>query len=99
MTSVAKLIGVKNIKKLKAHKREVVKRATQLYSDQLHKAEDDSPKTKSLEKIKKLVKKQFDGVEPSACSMRRYVNEYLLAGNSPIKRDNPGLLPHCTFEF
>ncbi len=46
-TSMAKMKCINNTKKLKVHEREALKRATKLYSAQLRKAEDDSPKKHS----------------------------------------------------
>ncbi len=62
---MANLKRINNTKKLKAHQKAVLKRATQLYSVPLEKAADDSPK-KSAEEIEEIVKKQFDGVGPFA---------------------------------
>ena len=71
-----------------------VKRATKLYYEEAKKGED----SKSAKKISEEIKKQFDGVGPSAHTITRYVNEYSLVDSSPLKRGNPGLLPTWAFE-
>ncbi len=81
LSSVANLKRINNTKKLKAHQKAALKRVTQLYSVQLEKAADDSPK-KSAEKIEEIVKKQFDGVGPSAHSIQSS-----MAGSTSIQDD------------
>lgn len=80
-------------KKVSAHKANAFKRATKLYHDELQKSGDHLKEKKSAEKIAEAVKLQFDGVGPSARTIRRYVNEYSLVNSSPLVKGNPGLLP------
>ena len=69
LTALSKVKSVNNKRGSGAHARAALKRATILYAAELEKAEGDSPK-KSADTIAEKVKKQFDGVGPSARSIR-----------------------------
>ena len=94
LTATAKAKDTANKKRKARHVSAALKRATKIYQQESMKGREG----RSAEKISELVKKQFDGVGPSARSIRRYVNEYLLVDSSPLKRGNPGLLPTWAFE-
>lgn len=94
LTATGKAKEVANIKRLKRHTSEAMKRATKMYYEENGRGKAG----KSAEQISALIKKQFDGVGPSARSITRYVNEYSLVDSSPLKRGNPGLLPPWAFE-
>ena len=75
LTATGKAKDNANIKRKEWHVSAAMKRATKIYQQELMKGKGG----KSAEKILELIKKQFDGLGPSAQSrIRRYVNEYLL---------------------
>ncbi len=67
-------------------------------SDNIIRSRRRERKASLLQEISIEVKKTHDGVGPSARSIRRYVNEYLLVDSSPLKHGNPGTIPDWAFE-